>query len=308
MRTRRQLIKVGGTAAAVGVAGCLEEIPEEEDDEPVDDEEQDDDEEADEEEMDEEEEEVDEEEEEEEEEAVFEVSSVEAPSEVEIGVDFTWSFEVENTGDADGTFESSVTRSRGGGPHEEIDTVSRNVPAGETRTETVPATIDFLGSYRYRLEETGDEFGVTANEREISFGESYVNPDGVSVTVSSTRRVYDIELTRSYTYTDESGRDQLVRAGSNKRFALVSVESSRETRNPMDLPRRDEFLLVVGDEEYAPIDRLDDDEYEGGDTRSRNRSGVVMFEIDDRFDRSDQYEVYWVRNYDEGTAEAIWST
>jgi hypothetical protein len=33
-----------------------------------------------------------------------------------------------------------------------------------------------------------------------------------------------------------------------------------------------------------------------------------MFEISDRFDRGDDYKIYWTRVYPEGTAEAVWST
>lgn len=311
MRTRRQLIKVGGTAAAVGIAGCLEEVPEEDDDEPVDDEpeEEEDDEEVDDDvEQEEEEEEEEEEDEEETEEAVFEVVSMEGPSEVKIGIDFTWTVEVENTGDSDGVFETTVQRSRGGGPSEEIDAVSIEVDAGETETGTYSGVIDLVGSYRYGLGDTEAGFSVTANERDIGFGETYVNPDEVSMTVDGVERFYDVRLVSSYTYTDEDGRRIIERASEGREFALVSVESSKEGRALVDLPRREEFVLFVDGEAYDSVERLRDDEYEGGETRSRSRTGVVMFEVDDDVSRTDTFEVYWSREYEGGEAEVTWST
>jgi len=315
MRTRRGLIKVGGTAAALGIAGCLEEIPEEEDDEPVDDEQtEEDDEEAeeDDEEAEEDDEEEDEEEEEEEEddeaEAVFEVVSMEGPSEVEIGVGFAWSIEVENTGDVGGVFESEVQRSQRGGPFEGVDAVSIEVDAGETETETYSETIDLVGSYSYSLGDAEVGFDTTANERGVGFGEPYVNPDGVSVTVDGVERFYDVRLVSSYTYTDEAGSRTIERAGEGREFAVVSVESEKEGRALVEMPRRDEFVLFVGDEAYDSVERLADDEYEGGSTRSRRRSGVVMFEVDDNISRTDQFDVYWSRDYGGGEAEVTWST
>lgn len=311
MRTRRQVI-IGGTVAALGLSGCLEEVPEEEvedggggnetdvdgnetvdqdgeggnetdvdgnetdtEDEPAT--------------------------------AEFDVS-VDAPSSnVEAGEDVNVSITVENTGDADGRFETQVVR-RGPGGVEESSTLSVGVPAGETRRAATSFRHDYVGDYVYTVEATGEEFGVTTDVRELGFGDEYVNPDDVTVTVDSGGNFYDIRLTRSYTYTDDEGNRRLERAGEDMRYAMVSVVSRKETREPVEMPERDEFTLFVGDEAYEPVDRLTDDEYEGGATRGLTREGMIMFEIDDRFNRENTFEVYWTRNYNGGTAEAIWST
>ena len=308
MRTRRQLIVTGGTAVSLGIAGCLEELPEEEeeedDDEPEEPEEPENDEE--EEENDEEEEVDDEEEEPEPEPARFEITSIDAPATVEIGRDFDWTFTVRNDGEVDGVFETTVTRRRTDGETETHETVSVDVSADDTATVTRTTSHEFLGRYVYTVEETGDTFGVRAVEHAVQFGESYTNPDGVDMTLTSTSDFFDIELKGSYTYTDEQGNRRRVRAGDGMRFALVHVEARKSTREPKEMPEPEEFVMFVGEDEYESVERLADDAYEGGRSRV-SRRGIIMFEIDDRYQRTDDFDVYWTRVYPGGTAEAVWS-
>ena len=116
-----------------------------------------------------------------------------------------------------------------------------------------------------------------------------------------------MDLIKTYSYSTEDGRVPH-KAGREEKFAVVTVSVQKPTREPKELPTADEFVLIVNDDaEYESTERLADDAYAGGRSRV-SREGVVMFEIDDRFDRSDRYDVYWTRVYPEGTAEAAWST
>lgn len=316
MRTRRQIIMAGGTAVTVLATGCLEEIPEEEEDGETGNGEEGEDERDGNEtdtngegngETDTEDGEEGEDGEDEPEPASFEVTSVEAPDTVEVGRSFDWSLTVRNDGGEDGVFETSVTLRRTGESSEEHDSFSVEVPAGEEVSRSFSSSHDFLGEYVYRLKETGDEFEVRAVEQSLTLGETYVNPGGVRLTVDTQRIDSDMELTRSYSYATEEGRVPH-KAGSDKRFAVVTVSAEKPTREPRELPTADEFVMVVNDEtEYESTERRADDAYTGGRSRI-SKEGVVIFEIDDRFGRGDDYEVYWTRVYPEGTAEAVWST
>gem|GEM_PF-2100096 len=323
MRTRRQVIMAGGTAVTVLVSGCLEEVPEEEDDggetqngetqdgedgnetdtngedggtgmedgENGDDEDSTQDGEG---------------EEDEPEPAAFEVSSVEAPDTVEIGTQFEWSMTVENTGGEDGTFETEVRVQTPGGD-ESTSTVSVDVPAGETEDTVLPFRPDYIGEYLVTVEETGDEFGIRAVERSLTIGETYVTPDGVRLTLDTRELGSDIQPIQSYSYTSEEGR-RIHRAGPEEKFAVLTVTARNPTREPRDLPTYDEFVMVVNeDAEYESTERLARDAYTGGTSRV-SKEGVVLFEISDRFDRGDDYQIYWTRVTSEGTAEAVWST
>jgi hypothetical protein len=304
MRTRRQVI-IGGTATVLGLSGCLNEVPEEEQDggngnqtdergnqtdtdgettdvgnetdteEPAT--------------------------------AEFEVLSFGTPSTTEVGESVEWSLSVENVGEARGTFETAVTVRAPGGD-EGVSTVSVDVPAGETRDATGAFRPDYVGEYSLTVGATGDMSSTTAEVRELGFGDGYVNPDDVTMTVDGTEEFYEVRLTPSYTYTDDEGQARFDRAGDEMRYALVHVRTTKDTRDLVEMPERDELTLFVGDEAYEPVDRRKDDEYEGGPTRGRTREGVVMFEIDDRFQTTDTFEVYWTRDYAGGGAEAIWST
>jgi len=307
MRTRRQVI-IGGTATMMGLTGCLDEVPEEDggddggngtgagdgtdgmnetggdgrggegnettaDGTAT---------------------------------ALFEPSFSAAPS-AEVGRNVDWSLTVENTGDADGTFETSVDI-RGPGGDETSSTVSLDIAAGETVETSSSFRPDYVGEYTVTVEGTGEEHTVTAETRTLGFGDEYVNPDGVTVTVDGTEEFYEVRLVSSYTYTDENGERRFERAAEGSEFAVVSVRSSKEGRRLVEMPRRDEFTMFVGGGAYSPVERLADDGYEGGTTRGRDREGVVVFEVDEDAGREDTFEVYWEREYDGGVAEAIWST
>jgi hypothetical protein len=322
MRTRRQVIMAGGTAVTVLVSGCLEEVPEEEDDGETQNGETQDGEDGNETDTNGEDGETGmedgengddddgtqdgEDEDDEPEPAAFEVSSVESPDTVEIGTSFEWSMTVENTGGEDGTFET-VVRVQTPGGEESTSTVSVDVPAGETEDTVLSFRPDYIGEYLVMVEETGDEFGIRAVERSLTIGETYVTPDGVRLTLDTREIGSDIQPIQSYSYTSEEGR-RIHRAGPEEKFAVLTVTARNPTREPRELPTYDEFVMVVNeDAEYESTERLARDAYTGGTSRV-SREGVVLFEIADRFDRGDDYQIYWTRATPEGTAEAVWST
>jgi len=239
--------------------------------------------------------------------ASFEVTSLGAPETVEAGRSFDWSLTVRNDGGEDGVFETAVTRNRVGEEPEEHRSLSIEVPAGEGVSRSFSSSHDFLGEYVYTVEETGNGFGVRVVEQSLTVGETYINPDGVRLTVETTGVGPNVEPVQSYSYTTEDGT-RVHRSGDDQKFAVINVSAMKPTREPKELPTADEFVMTVdGKKSYESTERRADDAYEGGRTRV-SRRGVVMFEISDRFDRGDDYKIYWTRVYPEGTAEAVWST
>lgn len=320
MRDRREFIKVGGSTLALGVAGCVHRVPEEEpvsddgegeedgsesddgsEDEPTGNESTDDGS------MDGEDEGQEEDgEEEEPQPASFTVVNTTAPSTTEIGLEFNWSFTVENEGESEGTFTTTVSRRKDEGIWNEVADVELTVSPGEELTHVDSDSLDFVGTYDYRVDEVNRRFTVEANDRELNFEEFYTNPDGVIMAVQDRGVSRPVEVTKGYTYNQ--GEDRAIeRASEGKQFVLVEVDVQNPAREVIELPRREEFIISVGGEDYETVEYLGENAYVGGESRTQ-RSGVLAFEISDRHRPGSTFDVFWVRRYPRGRAAAVWST
>jgi len=315
MRDRREFIKVGGSTLALGVAGCVHRIPEEGDEsdgsedeggEAMDGEKPEEEPDNESTEGDQGREQEEEPEEEETEPASFTVSDTSLPSTTQIGTDFNWSFTVENEGGEEGTYTTTVSRRKDEGAWREVAEVELDIAPGEQETYTETDSIDFVGAYDYRVDEANRRLSIDAEERELDFEKYYTNPDGIRVAVQSAGVSRDIRVTKGYTY--EQGEDRAIeRASDGSQFALVNMEARNPTREVIDLPRRDEFVISVGGDDYETVEYLGQDAYQGGESRTQKR-GVIAFEISDRHQRGSTFDVFWVRRYPRGRAAAVWST
>jgi len=319
MRDRRQFIKVGGTTLALGVTGCVHRIQpdtqqeggdqnrtdtegnettdakeqgQQSEEQPEDEQQSQDGESG-------------TEGEDEQPSPSFTVTGTSAPSSTQIGLEFDWSFTVENEGEADGTFETTVSRRKGDGTWQEIKEVRMDIPAGEESTHSGTDSVDFVDSYTYRIDEPDVRFSLQSEERRLGFEESYTNPDGVIISLDRTSLGRDIETTESYTY-EQGGERKIHRASEDNQFALIEVEAKNPLREVIELPRKDEFIISVGGQDYETVEYLGDP-YEGGEART-TRSGVLAFEISIEHDRTDTFEIFWVRRYPEGRVAAVWTT
>lgn len=318
MRDRRQFIKVGGATVALGVAGCIHRIDPDTQNDEEDEQEPDTEQgnettdgqgeqngETEDRDGEEQQEEPEAEQQDEEPSPSFSVVSTSVPSTTQIGLEYDWSFTVENDGDTDGTFDTTVSRRKGDGTWQEIKEVEMDIPAGEESTHSGTDSVDFVDSYTYRVDEPDVRFGLQAEERQLDFEESYTNPDGVVISLGRTSLGTDIETTESYTY-EQGGQRRIQRASEDHQFALIEVEAQNPLREVIELPRKDEFIISVGGEDYETVEYIGDS-YEGGEART-TRDGVLAFEISIEHGRGDTFEIFWVRRYPEGRAAAVWTT
>lgn len=102
--------------------------------------------------------------------ASFEIVSVDAPDEVDVGEEHTFSITVENTGGQTGTFEETAEISVGSNPSwDEIGTITiEDIPPGETRTwESTSGVFDQAMTVQYRLGETEWQYEVVSVQPDI---------------------------------------------------------------------------------------------------------------------------------------------
>ena len=174
--------------------------------------------------------------------AELSVVGLDAPETVEVTTPYQFGVRVRNPTDAPGRFESGLS-ARAGGDWQSLDaSVSGQVPAGETaRLAGRLPGFAFLGSYDLRLDATGRTWSVESVPRELSFGEAFGTPRGLSVAVLGGRF--------ASTYTG-GGNGSARTPPPDGQWVVVRVQIRNPTGGPIQFPPYGAFVLVVDGERY----------------------------------------------------------
>jgi hypothetical protein len=207
-------------------------------------------------------------------EADISVTSIEAPEEVEVGQEYTITIELENTGNADGTFtgtlEASVPDSGTVNSRElEID-----VPAGETVTrESEPVRASAIT--KVTLSVGGVSTAIQFITARLSFGDPFRAPTDVIATVDG------VTLQSAYEYEDYRGETATESAPEGFQYAFVDVTAENASGSAEFIPFDQDFTVRVGSSQYdAAFINRERGMYEGGEVGPGVvRNGKIAYEI-----------------------------
>lgn len=211
--------------------------------------------------------------------ATFQVAELRAPSEVEIGTEYTVEVVVTNTGGLDGTYNSAVTAD----PHQGTDRtipVELSIPAGETRTQTFTETIQTLSTTSYEIDQ--QRTAVTGKRRTEPIGTPVTNR-GVRITVNSLS-----EEGETYQgYESENGKWIV---------ANVTAQNIAENSEMKWLPNYLDFNLFSPEDtvQYEPATPgVEFDGYETANVRPEvERGGPIVFDVPSSF-RLDDSTIFY---------------
>lgn len=209
----------------------------------------------------------------------FQVAELRAPSEVEIGTEYTVEVAITNTGGSDGTYDSAVTAD----PHQGTDRtipVELSIPAGETRTQTLTETIQTLSTVRYEIDQQRTEVA----------GKRRTEPVGTPVTSRDVRITVDSLSEEGETYQGYESENGKFIVGEIT-AQNVSGESDMEY-----LPAYLNFKLFdhQQNKQYEPASLgIDFDSYETANVRSGvRRSGPIVFDVPQSVELNDLVVFY----------------
>ncbi|ELZ90131.1 hypothetical protein C440_17041 [Haloferax mucosum ATCC BAA-1512] len=172
------------------------------------------------------------------------------PDEVEIGTTGTITLEVENTGDASGTYRYGMWRT---GEYDSSQSVldEITVEPGTTETVELDVTQEHIGSYEYEILPVNETTVVEFVPPTRTVGNSYVNPDGVRITPGIGALNFD-GFSDTYAYETYDG-SETVRASSGKKFLFVSIDVEH-TDGSSSLPHQDDFSVDISGLTYDVVE------------------------------------------------------
>lgn len=234
----------------------------------------------------------------------FQINSVDAPDEVEINEEWSWSVTIGNTGDAAGTFESTVYASDlEANERVEVGTISEDIPAGGSTTYgSSSGSYPYMTRLRFELEGGTEIFTVQVLTKQLSFTDVYESPNRILATVQR------VEFQDSYTWQGGSGSQYKEQPSSGNKWAFVYVYAENDSGSTEYLPFSRDFTMRVGNSQYdEALIYKDDGKYEGGEVGPGVvREGWVCFEIPESVSRSD-LTIDWFDSTYEGEYGVRWS-
>ncbi|WP_373190082.1 DUF4352 domain-containing protein [Halolamina sp.] len=116
----------------------------------------------------------------------FEEVSIESPSEVRVGEEFSLTVSAKNTGGRKGNFSTTLTAGQGVFSSDSSVTIE-GIPVGKTGSiEVGPIRFDGAASYDFRITDYDTSHTVEALARTQNVGSSYESHSGISVSVDET--------------------------------------------------------------------------------------------------------------------------
>jgi hypothetical protein len=223
------------------------------------------------------------------------VEGVDAPETTEVTTPYEVGVRVRNPTDRSARFESGLSARTGDGWQSLDATVAGTVPAGETaRVAGRLSGFAFLGTYELRLDATGRTWRVETRPRDLSFGESFRTPRGLSVTVRGGRFVS--------TYTG-GGNGSARTPPPDGQWAVVRVRIGNPTGESVQFPPYGAFVLVADGERYpVAVAGADDPVTLDGDQTRVELPYVVPAETD-----SSSLVVRWEPTLGGRRTGAVWS-
>jgi hypothetical protein len=175
----------------------------------------------------------------------FHVTSVDLPSEVEIGAEAEVSLTVENRGEAAGTFNGRLYRRNVDDDrwltHSDL---SLQLPAGESQTVTRIISEPYLGPSEYRFLPSEATQKIDFTPARQQYGERYVEPEGTAYTVRF--------LETGDTYTTNEYDSPTYEAEGTFAFVEVTAESTQPDDGGAYAGQF--FHAVVDGNAYDPVD------------------------------------------------------
>lgn len=204
----------------------------------------------------------------------FELVHVEAPDEVSINEEFSLGVTVANVGDEDGRFVSPITVSAFGEDMGTAGVIHLDVQAGAEATYTNDSVFfPYIADVTYRIAALDEAVDVRASAASLTYGDPWVTPDGILLTV------HGVDIQASYEYERNGTNEEPAPEGSQWAFVWVkarNVETKRER-----LPATRNINVLVNDQQFDDaFVRREADEYEDGQVDPGVvRSGWIAYEL-----------------------------
>lgn len=236
----------------------------------------------------------------------FELAGIESPNHVPSTAQVRFTIRVRNVSSGRQTFSSPIELQTPEGDWRSVDTVSLSLDPGETgEVQTTQIVMPYLGTRKYRLPAFDETWAVEIHPLQLSFGETYLVPNGLIVSViggklESAYPPASSSANQTATPTTPPDGDVwlIMRVDIRNRLQDQSLQAPKPTQ--FSLTTEGTKRQLHQDVAVAP--------YEGGSLASRTvRRGSLVYAVPSGTKSAD-ITMSWEASLPEGDVQAIWST
>ena len=245
--------------------------------------------------------------------AEFNVTAIDAPDQVQIGVEAPISIDIKNVGAEGGTLTSGVSYGRGGTPQQWTGisdaSIEMEFEAGETKTYSHTITWPFIGTIQLRYDELYTTIELEFVKRVLSRDETYQTPVGLEIAID------DVGSQSHFTYIDHDGTERKkFPHREDAKYLYIDITATNVADELVETPTPREFFATNSVEEgqhhtaerihrertdwkFLPGKRLNAGQSASGKllfmAAKDTIPAEIAFGIGDRLDEG-EYEAYWV--------------
>ena len=181
----------------------------------------------------------------------FQLVSAKVPKKVTMGKQFALKLTIKNVGDSSKAFESTVSVEGNAPGSQQMGHIQTDkIAPGKTTTWSTKLTYPYVATVDYHIAELKKTFSIDIVGETLSFGESFLSPNEIAVTVQ------DVTLTDHYRYKPDSGGSEDVEASDGSQWAFVTVKAENKFRMKQTLPMGNQFVLHTGGKKIKPTDHI----------------------------------------------------
>jgi len=238
----------------------------------------------------------------------FELIDIEAPNQVPSTAKVRFTISVRNVGSERQTFSTPIELQTDGGDWRTVDTVSLSLDAGETGdVQTAQLPMPYLGTRKYRLPAFDETWAVEISPLQLSFGESYLVPNGLIVSVIGGK--FEPEYPSASSSANQTATPTPMTPTGENMWLIMRVDvRNRLQDESLQAPQPAQFSLTTKGTQRQLDQDVAVDPYEGGSLASRTvRRGSLVYAVPSGTESAD-ITMSWEASRPEGDVRAIWST
>jgi hypothetical protein len=237
----------------------------------------------------------------------FELIGIEAPNQVPSTAQVRFSIRVRNVSSGRQTFSSPIELQTTEGEWRPVDTVSLSLDAGETgNVQTAQLAMPYLGIRKYRLPEFDETWAIEVRPLQLSFGESYLVPNGLIVSVIGGK--FESQYPTANSSASQTSTPTPTTPPDGNVWLIMRVDVRNRLQNErLQAPKPAQFSLTTKETQRQLHRGVAVDPYKGGPLASRTvRRGSLVYAVPPEIQASD-ITMTWEASLADGDVRAIWS-
>jgi hypothetical protein len=238
----------------------------------------------------------------------FELIDIEAPNRVPSTAKVRFTIRVRNASSERQTFSSPIELQTPAGEWRTVDTVSLSLDAGETGdVQTAQLAMPYLGTRKYRLPALDETWAVEVRPLQLSFGESYLVPNGLIVSVIGGK--FEPEYPIANSSANQTSTPTPTTPSDGNLWLIMRVDvRNRLQDETLQAPEPSQFSLGTKGIQRQLRQEVAVDPYEGGPLDSRDvRQGSLVYAVPPDIQATD-VTMAWAASLSEGNVKAVWSS